>query len=323
MQLFSHSSETLQVVILLLPDSSLMSLASTLDTMRAANRISRRRLFQWRVVTLDGEPAKLSCGQSIHPEQAFANCGSADLLICIAAFRHEQHMGRQMVTLFRQQARQFTYLGGVESGSWVLARAGFLDGRSATTHWEDLEDFRNKYPKVDVVPDRYVISGRIFTTGGASPTFDLMLYLIRSRFGYTLALEVASVFIYDAGQHSESPQQLVSLGLLENREPRVSQAIRTMQDNIDNPLSISEIAAQLELSNRTLEQLFRRQLDSSPLQYYKRLRLQAARRLVVDSSHSMQEIAVRTGFSSLAVFSRAFTQFYLLSPSQYRRQHRG
>jgi len=300
-----------------------MSLASTLDTMRAANRISRRRLFQWRVVTLDGEPAKLSCGQSIHPEQAFASCGSADLLICIAAFRHEQHMSRQMVALFRQQARQFTFLGGVESGSWVLARAGFLDGRSATTHWEDLEDFRNKYPKVDVVPDRYVISGRIFTTGGASPTFDLMLYLIRSRFGYTLALEVASVFIYNTDQHSESPQQLVSLGLLENREPRVSQAIRTMQDNIDNPLSISEIAAQLELSNRTLEQLFRRQLDSSPLQYYKRLRLQAARRLVLDSSHSMQEIAVRTGFSSLAVFSRAFTQFYLLSPSQYRRQHRG
>src|SRR3546814_14159142 len=73
---------------------------------------------------------------------------------------------------------------GVEAGSWLLARAGLLDGRAATTHWEDLEDFAARFPEVAVRPDRFVIDGRRFTSGGASPTFDLMLPLIRSRFGY-------------------------------------------------------------------------------------------------------------------------------------------
>src|SRR3546814_3338226 len=82
---------------------------------------------------------------------------------------------------------------GVEAGSWLLARAGLLDGRAATTHWEDLEDFAARFPEIAVRPDRFVVDGRTFTSGGASPTFDLMLHLIRSRFGYPLALEVASV----------------------------------------------------------------------------------------------------------------------------------
>ncbi|WP_315982735.1 helix-turn-helix domain-containing protein [Aliamphritea spongicola] len=146
------------------------------------------------------------------------------------------------------------------------------------------------------------MDGRIFTTGGAAPTFDLILYLIRSRYGHTLALEVASAFIYDGKAQADSPQPLVSLGALEQHEPQLSAAVRLMEAHLDSPLKTQEVADALGFSVRSLENLFRRRLDISPHQYYKRLRLQAARRLVVDSRHSMQEIAVRTGFNSLAVF---------------------
>ena len=327
MSLFSPANDSLHVVILLMPDSSLMSLASTLDTMRAANRISRRVLFSWRVITLDGEPAVLSCGQPIHPQGSMDEAmGDSDLqrdlLICIAAFRHEQHMDKRRLASFKLFARDFAYVGGVESGSWVLARAGLLDDKSATTHWEDLEDFRDRYPKIEVRPDRYVVDGRIFTTGGAVPTFDFILYLIRSRYGHTLALEVASAFIYDGKAQADSPQPLVSLGALEQHEPKLSAAMRMMESHLDTPLKTQEIAEALGFSVRSLENLFRRRLDISPHQYYKRLRLQAARRLVVDSQHSMQEIAVRSGFNSLAVFSREFSSFYGESPSRYRREAR-
>ncbi len=88
-------------------------------------------------------------------------------------------------------------LGGAEAGTWLVARAGLLEGRSATTHWEDMEDFSAAFPGTDVRPDRYVIDGPVFTCGGASPTFDLMLHLVRSRLGMAVALDVASVFIYD------------------------------------------------------------------------------------------------------------------------------
>ncbi|WP_315982734.1 hypothetical protein [Aliamphritea spongicola] len=125
MSLFSPANDSLNVVILLMPDSSLMSLASTLDTMRAANRISRRTLFSWRVITLDGEPAVLSCGQPIHPQGSMQWTMAdtelqRDLLICIAAFHHEKHMDKQRLAGFRQFARGFSYVGGWNpaAGCW-------------------------------------------------------------------------------------------------------------------------------------------------------------------------------------------------------------
>ena len=112
----------------------------------------------------------------------------------------------------------------------------------ATTHWEDMEDFAAAFPGADVRPDRYVIDGPVFTTGGASPTFDLMLHLVRSRLGMAVALDVASVFIYDQARAATDAQPLVSLGRLEGYDPRLAQAIRLMEAHVDQPLTISAIA---------------------------------------------------------------------------------
>ncbi|NQZ51679.1 MAG: GlxA family transcriptional regulator, partial [Moritella sp.] len=320
MSLFAPNQNCLKVSILLLPESSLMSLACSLDTMRAANRIAKKPRFSWQILSIDGLPVELSCGQTILPDAAFNSQHRGDLLICIAAFHHQQHMPSKQLLLFKQRARPYRYLGAVESGSWILARAGFLNGLQATTHWEDLEDFSNQFSTIKVQPDRYVIDGGIFTTGGASPTFDLFLQLIRSRFGHTLALAVASVFIYDGNHRAHTPQPIVTLGLLQGQSPSISAAIKLMQAHIDEPVAISQIAAELSLSRRTLEKQFRAQLGISPLQYYKSMRLQIAKKLVLDSHNSMQEIALRTGFSSLAVFSREFKLTFNHSPSQFRKQ---
>ena len=298
-----------------------MSLACSLDTMRAANRIATTKLFRWKILSIDGLPVHLSCGQVIHPDADFNSQHKGDLLICIAAFHHQKHMPEQQLQLFKRRVREYPYLGSVESGSWILARAGLLKGLRATTHWEDLEDFRNQFSNIQVQPDRYVIDGRVFTTGGASPTFDLFLHLIRTRFGHALALEVASVFIYDGTHLAQTPQPVVSLGFLQQQSPSVSAAIKLMGEHIDEPLSIPDIANQLQLSRRSLEKQFSSQLSISPQRYYKRMRMQIAKRLVVDSHNSLQEIALRTGFSSLAVFSREFKLSFGSSPSHFRKKH--
>jgi len=321
MPLFSPATHALNVSILLLPESSLMSLACSLDTMRAANRIANSECFRWQILSIDGLPVQLSCGQAIYPDASFNSQHSGDLLICIAAFRHQKHMPEQQLQLFKRRAREYAYLGSVESGSWILARAGLLKGLRATTHWEDLEDFRNSFSNIQVKPDRYVIDGRIFTTGGASPTFDLFLHLISTRFGHALALEVASVFIYDGTHQAQTPQPVISQGFLQQQSPNISAAIKLMEQHIDEPLSIEGIALQLQLSRRTLEKHFKAQLNISPQRYYKRMRMQIAKRLVVDSSNSLQEIALRTGFSSSAVFSREFKIAFGHSPSFYRKQY--
>jgi transcriptional regulator GlxA family with amidase domain len=319
MNIFEPSEQKLQVTLLVLPDSSMMTLASALDTMRAANRISSRDLFEWKIATLNGKPARLTCDLLVDPDTLLNAQSRGDVLIIIASFNQQQHAGPAHLKLIKRLSRNFSAIGGIEAGSWILARSGLLEQRSATTHWEDLEEFTTYFPEVDIKPDRFVVDGNIFTTGGASPTFDFMLYLIRRRYGYPLAMEVSSVFIYDS--HSATDiQPLVSLGMLENTEPRVAAAIHVMEQHIDDTLGIAQIAAQVELSVRMLEYLFRQTLDLSPAAYYRHLRLQIARRMVVDTRLKLQEIAIRTGFNSLSSFSRLFRQHYQQAAGECRRQ---
>ena len=188
----------------------------------------------------------------------------------------------------------------------------------ATTHWEDMEDFAAAFPGADVRPDRYVIDGPVFTTGGASPTFDLMLHLVRSRLGMAVALDVASVFIYDQARAATDAQPLVSLGRLEGYDPRLAQAIRLMETHIDQPLTVSAIARRAGVTARALEIIFRKSIGETPGAYYLRLRLNAARRLVVDTQVRMAEVAARTGFASAASFSRAFSRAFGTAPIRMR-----
>ena len=320
MNIFTSSDEKLRITLLVLPDSSMMSLASALDTMRAANRIAGRVLFDWQIATLNGKTARLTCDLLIEPDVALADDSSGDVLIVIASFNQQHHAGPAHLKLIKRVARNFSAVGGIEAGSWILARAGLLQNLSATTHWEDLEEFATHFPGVDLKPDRFVIDGKVFTTGGASPTFDFMLYLIRIRYGYPLAIEVSSAFIYDGVHSATDTQPLVSLGMLENNEPRVAAAIHVMERHIDEPIAMTRIARDVGISIRMLEYLFRQTLNMSPAAYYRRLRLQTARRLVVDTRLRLQEIAIRTGFNSLSSFSRLFRNYYRQSPGDCRRQ---
>ena len=165
MNCFAASDKPLSISILLLPGSSMMSLASTLDPLRAANRVSGRTLFRWKLLSFDGQPATLTCDIPIAVESALTAEASGDMLLVVAGFNQDLLAGRAELRLLRQLAKRFAMIGGVEAGSWILARAGLLDGRHATTHWEDLEDFTLKFPQVHVSPERYVIDPPVFTTG--------------------------------------------------------------------------------------------------------------------------------------------------------------
>ncbi len=297
-----------------------MSLASALDTMRAANRIASRTLFEWQITTFDAHPVTLTCGIPVAAQGKFSEANAGDVLMIIAGFNQEKHVNRQQLKVIKAISRRFRAIGGIEAGSWVMARCGLLEDRAATTHWEDQEDFSVQFPRVQLKADRFVIDGNVFTTGGASPTFDFMLYLIRSRYGYPLALEVSSAFIYDGVHSATDTQPLVSLGMLQNSEPRIASAIHIMEQHIDDTISIKAIATQLNLSVRMLEYLFVQTLNISPGAYYRRLRLQTARRMVVDTRLQLQEIAIRTGFNSLSAFSRLFKRYYQQAPGECRRQ---
>lgn len=316
--IFEPSDEELSVTLLVLPDCSLMSLAATLDPMRGANRVTGRSLYKWKVVSPDGKNVVTSSGLKVEVDEKFA-AKSQDILIIVSAFHALEHATPRLLSQLPQAASQSRLVIGVEAGSWVLAKAGLLNGRKATTHWEDMEIFSHRFPEVDIQTDRWVRDGAFLTTGGAAPALDMMLALIRARHGYSIALDVASLYIYDEVRRASDAQPLVSLGRLLNREPRLASAIRIMENHIDRPVCVSAIARKLGLSTRSLELLFADVIGQSPGNYYLSLRLKAARRLILDTHLSLADTAEQTGFSSISSLSRAFKRYFGQPPSKLRQ----
>ncbi len=318
MSIFQVSDRTLSVSVLVLPEASMMCVASVLDPLRAANRVSGQMLFDRSLYSLDGEPVPLTCAVPLHVEGRFEGHLRGDLLIVVAGFNQQLHVNSASLARIKSAASGFKAVAGVEAGTWILARAGLLNGHLATTHWEDFEAFTATFPDVEVKTDRFVIDGNTMTCGGASPALDMMLQLIRLRHGTPLALNAASVFVYDEAHAQTDAQPLVSLGRLVGTDRRLETAIRMMEERIEQPLPIAALAQRVHVSTRTLENIFRQSLGQPPGKYYLGLRLQSAFRMVSDSDNSIHEIAIRTGFGSLSAFSRAYSKRFGISPKRSR-----
>ena len=314
--IFAASRQPLTLALLVLPQSSILEVASTLDPLRSANRHLGSEAYRWRVVSPDGGPVPLTCGIELPSNGPLTAAEGADALIVIAGFQQWQGATPALIREFSRMAPRFAAMGGIDAGSWVLARAGLLNGHKATVHWEDLEDLAAAHPAVDVQPDRFVIDRTRFTAGGAAPAADLMLHLIRSRHGPALALQVAASFITTARDGHE-PQ--ISRAKPDPRlDPRVAAAIARIETHLDAPEPIAALARAVGLSPRRLEQIFTKNLGLGPGAYALNHRLSAARRMITDTRHPLAEVALRCGFSSASALSRAFTAKFGQAPSRLR-----
>ena len=314
--IFAPAHGPLTLAALVLPQASILEVASVLDPMRSANRHLGHEAFRWRITSPDGQPVPLTCGIELPSTGPLATAEGADALVVIAGYRQSEVATAPLIRELSRMAPRFTAIGGIDAGAWVLARAGLLNSHKATVHWEDLEDLATAHPQVDVVPDRYVIDGNRFTAGGAAPAADLMLHLIRSRHGTATALQVAASFITTAREGSDP--QILPQKPDKRLDPRVAQTIARMEATLDSPEPVSHHAARASLSPRRLEMLFRQNLGLTPAAYALDLRLAAARRMITDTRHPLAEVALRTGFSSPSTLSRAFRARFGQAPSALR-----
>ncbi len=316
--IFAPENSPLDITFLVLSGASILCVASSIDPLRAANRIAGQTLYRWTIVSPDGANPETTSGLHIDVSGKFDANARHEVLVVIAGFGTAPYGKGPFIAGLGKAGRRARAVGGIEAGTWLLGRAGLLEGRAATTHFEDMEDFRTAFPGANIKSDRHIIDGPVFTCGGASPAFDLMLHLIRSRQGMAMALKVASVFIYDQSRPTPDSEPLVSLGQLERSDPRVAATIRMMESHIDDPQSTAAIATRIGVTTRTLEHAFAKFIGETPGHYYLGLRLAAARKMVTDTRLPMTEIATRTGFSSAAAFSRAFGKRFGRSPTSLR-----
>lgn len=315
--LFTPTRAALDIAVLVLPRASILEVASVLDPMRNANRQLGAERFRWRVVSPQGAAVPLTCGIELPSRGDLSAAEGADVLMVIAGYSQAEVATRSLIAALARMAGRFRAIGGVDAGPWVMARAGLLDRHRATVHWEDLEDFAAAFPAVEVVPDRYVISGNRFTAGGAVAAADLMLHLIGARCGAAVAGQVADSFLYEPRSDGSRPQRP---GLLPGaRDPRLSAALRLMGQNLETPWPVARIAAEQGIGLRRLEQIFHEGMGQGPGAAYLDLRLQAARRMMADTAHPVRDVALRCGFGDPTSFSRAFRRRFGITPRQVRQ----
>jgi len=310
--------EVRDIAVLVLDRFSNLTLAAAVEPLRAANRLAGRPLYHCRLLSPDGHPVRSSSAMEVAVDASLADAGRVFALLVLASYAVQRQSTRALLTALGRAARGAATLGGLEDGAYVLARAGLLDGYRATIHWEDLARLTTRHPGIRVVHDRYVVDRDRATSGGAIPTLDLVLNMIRHHHGLALAQEVAATFVYEQDTPAHDPQRVVALGRLRWLEPALAAAVAAMENHLDEPLPVAALAERAGISERRLQRLFARLIGTSPARYYTDLRLGAARRLLANTDWPIAEIADACGFRSRTAFARAYRTWSGHPPSAAR-----
>ncbi|OJT99585.1 MAG: AraC family transcriptional regulator [Rhizobium sp. 63-7] len=321
--MFAVIPETLDIDLLVLPDTNLILVASVIEPLRVVNRIVGRDLYRWRIFSPDGQSIETKSRIPVPVDGAFRPENETAPLFVLSSHNWRRNATPALKMALSKTARHRSMVAGIESGTWLLAETSLLDSVRATTHWEDFDDFASAYPQIDMVRERFVIDGKRITTGGSLPTVDLMLEIVRRRQGYSLALEVSRQFIYEQADRRQETSAMPSTGSMRVMDQRVAQAVKLMEEHIDEPLLLARLARRIGLSARHLQALFQESIGVPPHVHYLALRLNAARRKVIESRLPFADIALATGFNSASAFARSYKAHFRESASETRRRLQG
>jgi AraC family carnitine catabolism transcriptional activator len=304
MNLSFFAMATYDVTFLLVPRFSMIALYGAVEPLRVANRYAGPT-FSWRFVSVDGQPVAASNDIPVSVSGDLKQIGRPAMAVVSASYQPEAGLSPAMLAAVRRLAGQRVLLAGIDTGPFILAEAGVLDGHRATCHWESLPGYET---------DR----GRM-TCAGGSAAIDMMLDWISQLLGRPVAIAVADQLVHFRAAESREEARVPARARFGTDDPRLLAAIAAMEDQCEDPLTAAALASIAGVSQRQLERLFRDKLGVRPMAVYGRLRLERAERLINYSRMSLRDIALATGFSSPAEFSRGFSRHFGRPPGSLRR----
>lgn len=315
------STHPLSLGLLLIDDFALMSYASVIEPFRAANNLAGDELYRWTHISVDGQPVRASNGAAFFADEQVGTSTHFDTIFIFAAGNPFAFSDKATFAWLRKIARLGTRVAGISGGPLLMARAGLLDGYSATIHWEHRLALQNNYPDLMIEHSLYVIDRARITCAGGTAGLDLAIDLIERDHGPLLARRVGEWFIQTEHRNASKPQRLSLSERFGVRNDRVVRALAVMETAMENPLPIAEVAAAAYVSVRQLERLFQRHLGKSVSAVYLDLRLDRAAQLLKQTDASTTTIAVICGFRSASHFSTAFKRGFATTPSHFRQKH--
>jgi transcriptional regulator GlxA family with amidase domain len=301
----------------LVPGFALMSYAATVEALRAANRLSGKLLYRWWHAAPDNKPAIASIGATVLPDLPIGvDAAQLDLLLVCAGGNPATYGDSATFAWLRKLARQGVAIGGVSGGPFIVAKAGLLNGRRCTVHWEHMPAFQEAFPTALLTRSLFVLDGDRVTCSGGVAGLDMMTALITRDHGSKLGAGVSDWFLHTYVRDGSGPQRMDLRFRLGVSNAKLLPVLKAMEDKIEQPLSRQQLAALAGISVRQLERAFAGALGCGVHQHYLALRLDRSRQLLRETSLSMIEIAVATGFGSASQFARAFRRAFGFSPRE-------
>ncbi|HLK82125.1 MAG TPA: helix-turn-helix domain-containing protein [Xanthobacteraceae bacterium] len=226
-----------------------------------------------------------------------------------------------IITWLKRRVPAVRRYGSICTGVFFLAAAGLLDGRRVTTHWECADKLRNEYPNLMVDPDQiFIIEGALCTAAGVTAGIDLALALVEHDYGRELALIVARYMVVFLKRPGGQSQFSAHLAAQMSSKTNIQKAQEYILENLSADLSIDALALRAGMSLRNFARVFRREIEMTPAEFVEAARLDAARRMLVDTAKPLQTIASICGFGGLAGMRRAFSRNLGVSPLEYRKR---
>ncbi|MEP6971301.1 MAG: GlxA family transcriptional regulator [Betaproteobacteria bacterium] len=313
----THDAEPRRVHFLLLPEFSMMGFVSAIEPLRVANRF-RANSYQWRILSASGEPVIASNGMSLNADGPPCNPADIHTVMVVAGFEPLAALTPALAGWLRAARQGGAVVGAVDTGVFVLAEAGVVGPGPVTLHWEAQAAFCERYPRIIVTQELFEIGPACITCAGGTAAIDMMLALIATRHGHALAAQVSEQFVLGRIRSPSDHQRLEITARYRVHNRKIIQAIRLMQEHLEDPLESDDLARLVGVSRRQLERLFAAHLAQTPLDFYSSLRLERARALLKQSDMGVIAVGIACGFCSPSHFSRSYRAKFGVSPKDDR-----
>lgn len=311
--------------------------AAPVDVFTAANHFaairtadqarSRRAALTWRIESPDGRPVRTASGQIIAVDGAIDGRKRSDAIFVTAPFVADMdrfmasaELVRTLASAIGRQHKAGTLVATYCTGAYLLAEAGLLDGRIATTHWNRARDFAKRYPKVELRAHEVLVAqDRILCSGAVTSFLALAVRLVSILAGPDLAGTTANALLIDPRGLSQAPY----IDLLNDHghaDRLVARAQRRMEETLQQGFSLPDIASYLGVSERTLNRHFKQAIGDTPLGYLQTLRVEVAKRLLEAGTMTFDDVSLRVGYQDPGTFRDLFKRRTGLSPGDYRRR---
>ena len=328
-----HKSDTTRrIVFVAAPGTEILDLVGPLQVFARASEMFVRQnpgtspIYSVEVVTTSSHRSFVAnCGLRIMAHKTFRELrGNIDtLLVAGGSAIENDEISAGVIRWLKTIAGRIRRIGSVCTGAMLLARAGLLDGRRATTHWNWCEVLIRRAPRAHVDPDPIFIRDKnVYTSAGVTAGMDLALALVEEDHGSRLALQVARNLVLYLRRPGGQSQFSAALSLqLTDREP-LRELEAWVLDNLNKPLAVPVLARRVAMSPRNFARVFAKEMKTTPAKFVERLRVETARRRLEESQNSMESIASECGFGNVNSMRNVFQRALKIAPGQYRRHFR-